>query len=99
VVLASFAGETTVYRGHEGVRNLFREVDDAFVDLLFETLEIRDLGDRGVAIGQWRARGRESGIETESRLAFLFELRDGKAVRVWEYLDPHAALKAAEVQP
>jgi ketosteroid isomerase-like protein len=51
-------GEAAVYRGHEGVRKLFRELDDVLDELHLEYSETRDLGDRVVAIGRVRMRGR-----------------------------------------
>jgi ketosteroid isomerase-like protein len=51
--------EAAVYRGHEGVRELFGGFDDAFAEFHFEYWEIRDLGDRILAIGQIRGRGSE----------------------------------------
>ena len=59
-------GEATVYRGHEGVREMLRDLNEAFAEIHIEISEIRDLGDRLVAIGRTRARGKESGAETES---------------------------------
>ena len=44
-------GETTVYRGHDGIRDLFREVDHAFEEFRIGFGDIRDLGDRIVASG------------------------------------------------
>ena len=38
--------------------------EEAFAESHMEFPEIRDLGDRIVAIGRLRARGRESGAET-----------------------------------
>src|SRR3954449_9894031 len=58
-------GETTVFTGHEGVRDLQRELREA-IEYQVEFAEIRDLGDRIVATGRLRTRGRGSGIETES---------------------------------
>jgi ketosteroid isomerase-like protein len=89
------SGEATVYRGHDGVREWFRELDDALGEIYVEYSDIRDLGDRVVAIGRIRTRGRESGVETESPLAAVSDLRNGKAVRVRTYLDPKEALEAA----
>jgi ketosteroid isomerase-like protein len=40
------------------------------------------------------ARGRRSGMEISQRLFDLFELRDGKILRMKQYLDPHQALEA-----
>ena len=91
-------GEATVYRGQEGVRELVRELDEAFVELRSDLFEVRDLGDRVLAIGRLWGRGRESGAETESETVWLSELKNGKAIRVREYLHPEDALKAAGLQ-
>jgi ketosteroid isomerase-like protein len=88
-------GEAAVYRGHEGVRKLFRELDDVLDELHLEYSETRDLGDRVVAIGRVRMRGRGSGAETESPLATVVDLKNGKAIRVRTYLNPREALEAA----
>ena len=94
-LLASLGGEATVYRGHEGIRELVRDHDEHFSEFNNEYSEIRDLGDQVLAIGHIRARGKASGAETVSPLAFLVESKDGKATRVRTYLDPQEALEAA----
>jgi len=86
-------GGATVYRGHHGVRAGIRDGEDAFSDVRAELSEIRDLGQRVVAIGRLRGRGRESGAMTESSLAWIVEFRSGKVIRVREYLDPEEALE------
>ena len=88
-------GEGTVYRGHEGVRELYRDMTEAFTEPQAEQLEYRDLGEQVVAIGRLRGRGRESGASTETAIVWLVEFRNGKAVQVHEYLDPAEALEAA----
>ena len=57
--------------------------------------EIRDLGERIVAIGQLYGRGRESGAEVESPIGYLVELKNGKATRIHDFFDPEEALEAA----
>jgi uncharacterized protein len=88
-------GKATVYRGHEGVREVIRELDEAFTELEGEQSEVRDLGEQVIAIGHFRGRGRESGAKTETAIVWLVEFKNGKAVRVREYLDPNEALEAA----
>ena len=88
-------GEATVYRGHAGFRELLRDLDEAWAELRYKFGEIRDLGDRIVAIGRFRARGRTSGAEVESPLGYLVQFKDGKAVAIRSYLDPAEALEAA----
>jgi ketosteroid isomerase-like protein len=91
-------GEATVYRGHDGVRELFRELDSVFDEIHVEYSEIRDLGDQIVAIGQIRTRGKSSGAETESPIATVTDLRNGKAFRIRTYLDTNDALEAAGLE-
>ena len=88
-------GEATVYRGHEGVREVLRDTAEAFTELQAEQSEFRDLGDRVIAIGHFQGRGKESGARTETAIAWLVEFNNGKAVRLREYLDPNEALEAA----
>ena len=88
-------GEATVYRGHEGVRELVRDLDEVFPDLQGEPSEIRDLGEQVLAIGRLRGRGRESGVATESEIVWLVEFKNGKGIRIREYLDPKEALETA----
>ena len=87
-------GETTIYRGHQGVRDLFREVDAAFAEFHVEVFEIRDLGDRVIASGRMHGRGKASGAETDSSLAYLVDFRDGKAFRVHSFRELSEALEA-----
>ena len=91
-------GEATVYRGHEGVREAFREWYDTLAEIHSEVLEVRDLGDRILAIGHFYARGQESGAEVDSPAGWLVDFKDGKAVRVREFLDPKEALQAAGLE-
>jgi ketosteroid isomerase-like protein len=92
---ALLESEATVYRGHEGVRQWVRDIDEALAAIRLDLPEIRDLGDRIVAIGWLRARGKASGAETESPFGCVVEWRNGKATRVLSFLDPEEALEAA----
>ena len=89
------AGEKMVYRGHDGLRQLARDLDEAFSVVGFEFSEYRDLGDRVLAIGKIRTRGRSSDIETVAPVAYLVDIREGKMIRVRAYVDPAEALEAA----
>jgi ketosteroid isomerase-like protein len=95
---ALLGGEQTVFRGHDGVREMLRDLNEAFGEIHIEISEIRDLGDRLVAIGRTRTRGKASGAETETPLAFVTEIRNGKTVLLRAYLDPKQALAAAGLE-
>jgi ketosteroid isomerase-like protein len=92
---AVFGGESTLYRGHEEIRRFVREVDDALADVRAECDEIRDLGERIVAVGRMRGRGRSSGAAAETPIGWVVDFADGKMVRMRDYLDPDEALEAA----
>ena len=88
---ALLGGEQTVFRGHDGVREMLRDLNDAFDEIQIEMSEIRDLGDRLVAIGRTRTRGKASGAVTETPLAFVTEIKNGKTISLRAYLDPRQA--------
>jgi ketosteroid isomerase-like protein len=91
----SLGGAATVYRGHDGVRELIRSTDETLGEIQVEFSKIRDIGDRIVAVGHLRIRGKESGAETESPVGCVAELKSGKPIRMRTYLDPTEALEAA----
>jgi ketosteroid isomerase-like protein len=91
------AGETMVYRGHDGLRQILADLNDAFSLVELEFDEYRDLGDdRLLAVGRQRIRGRESDIETVNPVAYLVEGEAGRFNRVRAFLSPGEALDAAE---
>ena len=93
-IQALVGGNATVYRGPGGVREMMRDFYDTFADLQLEVLETRESGDRVVLIGHLRVRGKVSGVDAESPVAYLVSFRNGKVIRVRTYLDPSEALKA-----
>jgi ketosteroid isomerase-like protein len=94
-VLIAFEGRARVYRGHEGVREMMGDVFDAWKEVTTELSEFRDLGDRIVAIGRLRIRGRGSGADLESPFGSVTEISNGKAIRVLTFFDHKEALAAA----
>jgi ketosteroid isomerase-like protein len=89
-------GVAGVYHGHRGVREYFRDMDEAFAEVELDYTEFRDLGDRVLATGSFRTRGRYSGAVIESPVAALIDVDDDSiATRVLTYLDPKDALEAA----
>ena len=92
---ALLGGSETVFLGHNGIRSWFREATEALPETEFEFPDIRDLGDRVVALGRLRARGKVSGAETESPFAYVADLEDGTMVEVRAYRDHREALEAA----
>jgi ketosteroid isomerase-like protein len=93
-----FGGDAAVYRGHEGVRKLFRDLFDAFAETHSTYSEIRDLGDRTVATGLLSARGNESGAGIEAPIWTIAQWKNGRVTWIRTYLDPKEALQAAGLE-
>jgi ketosteroid isomerase-like protein len=91
----ALGGEATVYRGHEGVRKVLQDLYELFVEVEVLVSEIRDLGDRIVVTGGLRGRGAESGADVTTPWGAVVEFKDGKGIRLSDYLDPNEALEAA----
>ena len=94
-ILMPLGREPRVHRGHEGVREGLRDLYGALAEFHVEYSEIRDLSDRIVGIGRVRMRDRETGAETEAPLISVTDVKNGKGIRVWNYLDRKEALVAA----
>jgi ketosteroid isomerase-like protein len=92
-------GEQTVFRGHDGVREMIRDLYTTFDEIKIEMTEIRDLGEGLVAIGRSRTRGKASGAETETPLAMVTQVRNGKTISLRAYHDPNEALETAGLRP
>jgi ketosteroid isomerase-like protein len=56
---------TSVYHGHDGVRQSIADMLDAFGDLSAEPERFIDAGDRVIALYRWRGRGSASGISVD----------------------------------
>jgi ketosteroid isomerase-like protein len=86
-------------RGLAAVRRYFQDGFDTFDDLSLVAEEVRDVGDeRVLSIQRLKGRAKLSGIEIEMRYASVNTLRDGKVVRVREYLSVEDALKAVGLE-
>jgi ketosteroid isomerase-like protein len=83
------------YRGHDGVREWWRDLLAIFPDFSVEVLELRDLGDSGIASLRVRGHGLDSGVPFDETMWAAAEWRDGK-VTWWRNFGTEAeALEAA----
>jgi uncharacterized protein len=88
--------EGTVVRGVTQFRQSFEQEDaEAWDERRLEAEEFIDAGDRVVVLVREFRRGRGSGVELEADTAVVFEVRDGRVVRIQGYMDRAEALKAA----
>jgi ketosteroid isomerase-like protein len=89
------AGTEGPFVGHEGMRRFIEDTEEMFAIFRISYTDVRDLGDRVLAIGSIRMRGRESGVETDVPSAAIAEYRDGLLWRYKDYGDARSALRAA----
>ena len=83
------------YHGHAGMRKYITENAESFDLFEVGNTEFRDLGDRVLAFGTVRVRGRESGVEVTHPTAVLVAFQDGKIIRIEDFGARDAALEAA----
>jgi ketosteroid isomerase-like protein len=79
------------HRGHAEILAYLADWRQTMDDLRLEVDELEQVGDRVLAVGRIRGRGRDSGVELDVALAFVSTYRDGLMVRTEEYLDPAEA--------
>jgi ketosteroid isomerase-like protein len=83
------------YWGRKGIETYFEEISNTWEELRVLGGEFRDLGDRVVMLGRAEGRGRGSGVQVDSPLGVIYDIRDGRISRVLTYLDHGEALRAA----
>jgi ketosteroid isomerase-like protein len=70
--------ESGGYVGHQGVRDYFDEVGEIWEELRPYASDTRIAGDDVIVIGGCAVRGRGSGVVTDSPLAWVITVRNGK---------------------
>ncbi len=83
-----------VYKGHDALRRFRRERDEVWEEFLVTPERLIDAGESVVVIESLRGRGRGSGVETRSRSASVWTLRDGQVIHMATYHEPREALEA-----
>ena len=73
------------YVGHNGILRFWADTEETFELFQLDYTDIRDLGDRVLAIGTIRVRGRGSGVETNIPTAAIAEYRNGLLWRFKDY--------------
>jgi ketosteroid isomerase-like protein len=87
---------STTHRGIDAVREYHEDWRNTLHDLRIDLRSIAARGETVVAVCGLRGEGAESGADVEVEIAFLTTFRDGKAIRVEEFLDPDEAMRALE---
>lgn len=86
----------TTHRGTEAVREYHEDWRNTVHDLTIDLRSVAEAGDLVMTVCRLRGKGAESGADVEVDLALLTTFRDGKAIRVEEFLNPDEALRALE---
>ena len=86
--------EAGVYRGRDAFRGYFDRFREEWEGYRVRVEEVLDSGDKVLVFTQQMARGKASGVQIDLRIAHLWTIRSGKAVRMQAYFDRAEALKA-----
>ena len=86
--------DATVYYGRAAVRRDWEQTIDLFEDFKIDVEKLFDAGNDVVLFVRYSGRGKESGAAVEALMAHVITLREGKAIRLRQFLDRAAALKA-----
>jgi ketosteroid isomerase-like protein len=83
--------EDTVYRGHDGIRQFARDIDESWSEANIEILELEVRGEQAVSIGRLRLKGRSSGALTEVTAAASWSVRNERLLRMAYHATVHDA--------
>ena len=86
----------TTHRGIDAVRAYHEDWRNTLHGLRIDLRSVAARGDRVLAVCGLRGEGAESGADVEVEIAVLTTFRDGRAIRVEEFLDPDEAMRALE---
>ena|SRR6266568_1849507 len=85
--------DTATYHGREGVARYFKQLGEAWDDLVLTPVEIVEGSDGVIAVTDMWSRSK-AGVPTEGRVFQVFRLKDGMIVHATGYVDREQALKA-----
>jgi ketosteroid isomerase-like protein len=84
----------TAYRGHDGIRRYFRDLDDAWEgNFQVEIEALFDLGEHTLSFYVFHGRGRRSGVEVTMPGAVVVRWRNGLVAYFKGYADRDEALR------
>jgi ketosteroid isomerase-like protein len=87
-------GAGRVYSGHAGVARLLEDMEREWQEFQSVPEEFRQIGDFVLVNGHVRAVPKGGGPEIRSATAWIWEMRDGKCLRLQAYTEPDRALEA-----
>jgi ketosteroid isomerase-like protein len=93
-VTGEHAGRTRPYRGHDGLREYFRDVADLWEELHLTPREFREAGDLILVTGKVSARSQSRTVTGST--GWIWQVREGKVVVVRVYASAADAIAALE---
>jgi ketosteroid isomerase-like protein len=84
-----------LYRGHDGVRELWADAQRIFGDFRNVPEEVFEAGDYVIAYVSVEGVGARSGAAVQARIAHLYTFRDGKIASIRSFEDRDEACRAA----
>jgi len=90
--------DADTHRGIEAVRRQYARWVEAYPDLRVEPVEAKGSRDSVFVWVRFIGHGAASGLPIDMELAHVCTLRDGKTVRLAEFSDRAAALRAAGIE-
>jgi ketosteroid isomerase-like protein len=89
--------EQRTYRGYEGLRSFFGELDETFEGLRYDPPEYRAVRDDVIVVfTRLSGAPRHSAVPIGNDLGFVYEFRDGLVRRLTAFGSHEQALEAAE---
>jgi ketosteroid isomerase-like protein len=82
------------YRGHQGIAEWLRDLDESFSFAQIAPLELTDLGDRVLALTRFDVEGNESRVSFGSELGLVLAV-DGGRIASWVGFMSHAEARAS----
>ena len=92
---AAYPDTESSYRGQEGVRRWFRQIDEIWDDWRFEAESFLDAGTQVVVFVRVSGTAKQSGAAVAIPAAHVLTIRDGRVTRANVFLDRSEALEAA----
>ena len=86
------------YRGQEGMRRWYRQIDEIWDDWRFDAERFFDAGTQVVVFVRVSGTARQSGAALAISAAHVVTLRNGRITRAEVFLDRSEALEAAGVR-
>lgn len=88
--------DSRTLRGHEEVKRLYADWNEAFEDLRLEPLEMGEVAGRTIVLLRFRGRIKGSGQEVDMDEVWVYGWRGEKVIEIREYRTKDEALRSLE---